>query len=107
MADQATRPFSPVFTDLNELVRRLASILNLILDGKTNNTGSVTLTTSSLTTTLTDRRIGTNSVVVLSPSNALAGGEMGVYIDGYGKQTCTIHHGSASTTRTFKYAVIG
>ena len=107
MADQATRPFSPVFNDPHELVRRLASVLNLILDGKTNNTGSVTLTTSALTTTLTDRRIGTNSVVTLSASNALAGGEMGVYVDSYGKQTCTIHHGSASTTRTFKYTVTG
>ena len=107
MADQATRPFTPVYSSIPELVRRLTSVINLMLDGKTNNTGSVTLTTSSLTTTLNDRRIGTNSVVLLSPSNLLAGGEMGVYVDGYGNGTCTINHGSASTTRTFKYAVIG
>jgi len=107
MTDQTTAPLTPAYNSPAEFIRRVVFAVNLILEGKTNNTGSVTLTVSSLTTTLTDRRIGTNSVVVLSPSNELGGGEVGVYVDTYGKQTCTIHHGSASTTRTFRYAVIG
>ncbi len=107
MAEQATPYLPPIYDNWTEFARRAAFIIGQILEGKTNNTGSITLTVDSLTTTLDDRRIGANSVVLLSASNELAGGEMGVFVNGYGKQTCTINHGSASTTRTFNYAVVG
>jgi hypothetical protein len=46
--------------------RAVAEIVNGIMDGKTNNTGTVTLATSgALTTTITDARIGVDSVILL------------------------------------------
>jgi hypothetical protein len=43
------------------------------MDGKTNNTGSVTLATgNATTTTLTDARIGIDSVILLVPNSAAA-----------------------------------
>jgi hypothetical protein len=53
--------------------RAVAEIVNNIMDGKTNNTGSVTLATgNATTTTITDARIGVDSVILLSPSSAAA-----------------------------------
>ena len=50
--------------------RAVAEIVNGIMDGKTNNTGSVTLATSGAsTTTITDARIGVDSVILLMPTD--------------------------------------
>ena len=53
--------------------RAVAEIVNGIMNGKTNNTGSVTLATgNATTTTITDARIGIDSVILLVPSSAAA-----------------------------------
>jgi hypothetical protein len=53
--------------------RAVAEIVNGIMDGKTNNTGSVTLATgNATTTTITDARIGIDSVILLAPNSAAA-----------------------------------
>jgi hypothetical protein len=53
--------------------REVAEIVNGIMDGKTNNTGSVTLATgNATTTTITDARIGIDSVILLAPKSAAA-----------------------------------
>jgi len=50
--------------------RGIAEVVNGIMNGKTNNTGSVTLATGGAsTTTLTDARIGSGSVIILMPSD--------------------------------------
>lgn len=50
--------------------RAVAEIVNGIMDGKTNNTGSVTLATGgAATTTITDARIGVDSVILLMPTD--------------------------------------
>jgi len=50
--------------------RAVAEIVNGIMNGKTNNTGSVTLATGgATTTTITDARIGVDSVVIISPTD--------------------------------------
>jgi hypothetical protein len=53
--------------------RAVAEIVNGIMDGKTNNTGLVTLATgNATTTTITDGRIGVDSVILLIPSSDAA-----------------------------------
>lgn len=53
--------------------RAVAEVVNNIMDGKTNNTGTVTLATgNATTTTLTDARIGIDSVILLVPKSAAA-----------------------------------
>ena len=50
--------------------RAVAEVVNNIMDGKTNNTGSVTLATGGATsTTITDARIGVDSVILLMPTD--------------------------------------
>jgi hypothetical protein len=51
--------------------RAVAEILNGVMDGKTNNTGTVTLDTGdATTTTLYDERISPNTKIVLLPFSA-------------------------------------
>lgn len=53
--------------------RAVAEIVNGIMNGKTNNTGTVTLATgNATTTTINDARIGANSKVLLIPYSAAA-----------------------------------
>lgn len=53
--------------------RGIAEVVNGIMNGKTNNTGLVTLNTGWATsTTITDARIGIDSVILLIPSSDAA-----------------------------------
>ena len=53
--------------------RAVADVVNGIMNGKTNNTGTITLATGgATTTTLNDRRIGADSVIMFVPSSAAA-----------------------------------
>jgi hypothetical protein len=90
--------------------RAVAEVVRGIMDGKTNNTGSITLTQSSTTTTLTDRRIGPDSVILFSPLNARGAeeiGQGGLYISSRGQGTATITHGSHNYDMKYAYAIIG
>jgi hypothetical protein len=53
--------------------RAVAEVVRGIMDGKTNNTGTITLATGGATsTTLTDRRIGPDSVILFVPASSAA-----------------------------------
>lgn len=53
--------------------RQVAEVVNNLVEGKSNNTGTVTLDTGwATTTTLFDERIGNNSVILLMPDSASA-----------------------------------
>ena len=53
--------------------RSVAEIVNGIMNGKTNNVGVITLSTGgATTTTITDRRIGPDSILLLTPVTAAA-----------------------------------
>jgi len=60
--------------------RAVAEIVNNIMDGKTNNTGTVTLATGWATsTTITDARIGIDSVIITVPSSDAAENDAAPY----------------------------
>lgn len=110
-------PSNPPLTDnLGDIVRwliNLAEIVRLMLTGKLNATGTVTLTESVTSTALTDVRLGIDSVVLFDPKTAnaaaeLYGATMYVATAGRANGVFTITHANdASTDRTFKYLIIG
>ena len=60
--------------------RSVAEIVNNIMDGKTNNTGTVTLATGWATsTTITDARISPESVILVIPSSDSAESDAAPY----------------------------
>ena len=53
--------------------REVSEIVNNLVEGKSNNTGTITLATgNATTTTIYDERIGYNSVILLMPTSANA-----------------------------------
>ena len=87
--------------------RQVAEVVNNTMNGKTNNTGSVTLTASTTTTTITDERLGFDSVILLSPLTANAASQA-PYISSKLKGSAVITHTSvASTDLNFDYIIVG
>lgn len=91
--------------------RQTAQAVNLLIDGKFNAIGSVTLTASTASTAVTDYRAGPDSVIVFTPTTANAAAEQGggtMYLSARAKQGFTLTHANNSQTdRTFLYIVIG
>ena len=78
--------------------RQVAEVVNLMMLGKTNNTGSVTLATGGAkTTTIDDFRIGADSKIILIPASTAA------YSDStpYGSFQDTTTQTIASTTTAY------
>lgn len=78
--------------------RQTAEIIRGIMDGKTNNTGTLTLATGgATTTTLNDRRIGGDSVILFVPVSSAA------YADSapYGAFQDSTTQTAASTTTAY------
>ena len=91
--------------------RETANVVNLLVGGKINAAGEVTLGASAASTTVTDYRVGSESVIVFTPTTANAAAEQGggtMYLSARAKQSFTITHANNSQTdRTFIYIVIG
>jgi len=87
--------------------REISEVVNNTMNGKTNNTGSITLSVGGATSTvINDERIGFNSVVILTPTTSGASG-FAYYIEN-AKGSATIRHAANTTAgRTFRYVVVG
>lgn len=91
-------------------LRTISEVVNNLLRGKTNNTGTVTLAASSATaTTLDNALISADSVILLMPTTANAAAWMNdVYVSARTNGSATLtHSANTATDRTFAYAVIG
>jgi hypothetical protein len=87
--------------------REVAEVVNNAVNGKTNNTGTVTLAASTTTTTLNDERLGFDSVILLSPLTANAAAQ-NPYISTKTKGSVVITHTSvASADLNFDYIIVG
>ena len=91
--------------------REISQVVNGVLDGKLNSTGSFTCTASAASTSVTDYRAGKDSVILLMPTTSNAASEMGagtIFVSARAKQSFTVTHANnAQTDRTFEYIIIG
>lgn len=94
-------------TDLKKIVLAIQQLAA----GRSNAVGSVTLTVSAATTTVTDNNCAVGSVPILVPTTANAAAEIGngtMYISAVANKSFTITHANSATTgRTFLYALHG
>jgi hypothetical protein len=106
--------------DHPSLLRTIIRVVRNIMQGRTNNAGSVTLTANSATTvvTLATGEIGENTLVFFMPQTANAATEFGagtMYVSARSVKptlptlpTFTITHvNNAQTDRTFGYILVG
>jgi hypothetical protein len=78
--------------------RAVAEIVNGMMDGKTNNTGSITLATgNATTTTINDPRISRDSMILLVPKSAAAFADTAPY----GAFQDSTDQAAASTTTAY------
>lgn len=88
---------------------QLATTVNEMLRGRGNNVGSVTLTASVTTTTISDIRVKQTMTAVLIPRTANAAAAMtNVYISAVADGSITLTHSNTATVdRTFDYVLHG
>jgi hypothetical protein len=103
-------PAVPVMMpDEKEHRRQIAQAVNQQLTGKLNAVLQMTLTASSTTTTVTDKRIGANTYFGFQPLTADAAAALGsLYVSSQANGDATLTHAStASVDRTFNVLLIG
>ena len=91
--------------------REIATVVNNIMNGKINSTGSFTCTASSTTTAITDERAGKNSIILLMPLTANSATEQGngtIFVSTRANGSFTVTHANNSQAdRLFGYVIIG
>jgi hypothetical protein len=89
--------------------RAVAEIVNGIMDGKTNNTGTITLNSGSTSTTLTDARIGAESVIIMTPMTSNAAKEFSTcYVSARTNGSATLtHQNTGHSDLDYTYIVVG
>jgi hypothetical protein len=97
-------------TDLKQLILSLQQLAA----GRSNAVGTVTLATGSATTTVSPTQTGmiaAGSTVILTPMTAAAAAELAsgnMFVSAVANNSFTITHtNSATTGRTFRYAILG
>ena len=95
--------------DQSAHLRMISLALNNTIAGKVNSTGSVTLTASATTTTLTDERVGSGSILLFMPTTANASTAFAnLYVSTRVEGSATLTHASsANTDQTFGYVIFG
>ncbi len=91
--------------------RRIANALNNVIDGRTDNYGTCTLSASTVQTvvSLAQSQVSENSTVILTARTANAAAALATtYVSGKSNGSFTLTHASnAQTDRIFDYAWIG
>ena len=90
--------------------REISEVVNGIMQGKTNNTGTVTLAVASATTTtINDERIGYDSIITFMPTTANAASAMtNLYVSAKTKGSATLtHSANTSADKTYSYIIVG
>ena len=95
--------------DTKAHARQCAITINNVMDGKINSTGEITLTASATSTTLSDARIGANSVILFMPRSANARTALNtLYVSARASGSATLTHASSTNTdQDLSYVIIG
>jgi hypothetical protein len=92
-------------------IKKLVLAIQQLAAGRSNAVGSVTLATGAATTVVSDNNCASGSVPILVPTTANAAAEVGngtMYISAVANKSFTITHANSATTgRTFLYAIHG
>jgi hypothetical protein len=101
--------FVPGLTETD--LKKIVLAVQQLAAGRSNAVGTVTLATSAATTTVTDNNCATGSTVLFTPTTANAATEVGngtMYLSSVANKSFTITHANSATTgRTFLYAIVG
>jgi hypothetical protein len=98
----------PDLTNPDQHRKQIARAVNGILQGKSGNTMSITLTPSATSTTVTDSRISLSTALHLTPTTPAAATALpGIFIVATDGQAVISHPSSAATNQTFTASIQG
>ena len=96
---------------IRRVLRSVAEVVSRMNQGKLNATTELTLTANAATSTFTDPRLTTQSVIGLTPLTANAAAEKGngtLYVSARTNGSATITHANnAQTDRSFAVSILG
>ena len=104
---------APDIADERERSRIIVEAIQRLLDGKIKAIGTITLTINVASTTLSDIRIGRDTIVALFATTANAAAEIGAgtlyqtYPNANVEAAVLNHANNAQADRTFAYALLG
>jgi len=113
MADLKFLDFPEYERDHVSMLRKISKAGKGAMQGKTNNTGTFTLTANSATTTLTFAagRLGINTVLLWEPTSSNSAGAISSLYESardVSNGTITLTHANtADIDRTFNYILVG
>ena len=88
--------------------REISEVVNNLVEGKSNNTGDFVTTAHTTSSTLSNERIGLNSVILFMPINHNSAAELvDVYFDTFAKGSCVVHYGNHIAVRSYRYIIVG
>lgn len=90
--------------------REMAGAINRLFQGKVDTVGTVTLTSASATTVVSNSNAGGDSVPVLVALNTAAAGELAagtIFISSRDDGSFTITHANNTTTRNYAFVLLG
>ena len=90
--------------------RQVAEVVNRILDGKINSTGSVTVDSALAPITVVDARVGEESVIILMPTNSDGTQLLShIYFSSVtnGQFVMSLRVGHATAVGTYRYVILG
>jgi len=102
-------PIPAALQDAKQLLSRMRLVVNGLLDGRMNATGTATLATSTTTTSVLDARVGVDSVITFMPTTARAAAALSsLYVSARMQGEFILTHDSQThTDRVFAYKVGG
>ena len=96
-------------TTRSAISRIIDWVFRVVMQGKLNCVGTITLTINSATTAMSDPRLGGESWIGFMPTTANAAAAIGgLFVTAQGNGTATLNHANnAQADRTFTYAILG
>lgn len=94
------------YGETQELLREIATALNLALQGRINSTGSFTASNGTTSTQVDDVNAYEMSTPLLIPTNAAAAG-ITPYVSARAKGSFTLTHTDPGSDATFLYVLLG
>ena len=97
------------YRDQETFNRQMSYHFGLLMQGKANNILDVTVTNSAAATTVTDARIGVNTVAICIPTSANAAAVAAPYrnITAPVNGSMSLVHANNGNTKTYKVILIG
>lgn len=93
---------------LEKRIEKVVEAVNLLVKGRSNAAGSVTLTTSSATSTVTNPVVGKDAKVQLTPADANAASEVAsTYVSSVADGSFVITHPNNGDTRVWYWHAVG